>query len=250
MNIAGNTILITGAGTGMGLIAARELAARGNRIIMVARDAERLQREADALLGAQAYACDIADAGQVDRLLAWVEENAPDLNVLFLNAGVTHTYRLFDGTDAAGNARQEMLVNFVSAVDLTHRFLPLLENRPDPAMIVTTSGVMYAPDTTNPTYSATKAALHSYVQSMRYRLKQVGSPLRLFELVSPLVDTPFASGVKSDAKAKPETVIADLLQALEDDTFDIRPGSSQALYEAWRTDPEEAVTIVNEATGA
>ncbi|MBB4001222.1 SDR family oxidoreductase [Aurantimonas endophytica] len=250
MNISGNTILITGAGTGMGLIAAKVLAARGNRVIMVARDAERLRREAEALPGTLAYACDIADAGQVDGLLDWVRGNAPELNVLFLNAGVTHTYRLFDGTDAARNARLEMLVNFVSAVDLTHRFLPLLESRPNPALIVTTSGVVYAPDTTNPTYSATKAALHSYVQSMRYRLKQVDSPVRLFELVSPLVDTPFASGVKSDAKAKPETVIAELLRALEEDTFDIRPGSSQALYEAWRADPEKAAAMVNEVTGA
>lgn len=249
MELTGKTVLITGAGTSMGLVAAREFSRRGNRVIMVARNAKRLRTEADKLERADAFACDVSDSAQVDRLLDWVRANAPELDMLFLNAGVTHSYRLFDGTDAAAHARQEMEINFVATVDLTQRFVPLIQDRTGAALIITTSGVIYAPDNGNPTYSATKAALHSYVQSLRFQLGQNGVSLPVFERVSPLVDTPFASGVKSDVKATPKEVIDALFVGLAADTIDIRPGSSQPLYEAWREDPAKAAKMVNEATG-
>ncbi|MFC0267935.1 SDR family oxidoreductase [Kushneria aurantia] len=250
MNISGNTILITGAGTGMGLAAAKAFASLGNRVLMVARNEKRLAEEAAHLPGALHFACDIADPAQVERLVQWAQSNAPELNVLFLNAGVTHTYRLFDGSPARDHAKAEMEVNFVSAVDLTHRFVPLLNGRTAPAIIVTTSGVVYAPDNTNPTYSATKAALHSYIQSMRFTLKKNGSPISLFELVAPLVDSPFSAGVVSDQKASPDEVIREMIDGLAEDRMDIRPVTSETLFDAWRRDPEEAQKMVNDATGA
>jgi uncharacterized oxidoreductase len=250
MKLKGRTILITGAGTGMGLTASQMLAQRGNRIIMVARNAERLKKAASKLPNAEPFACDIADQEEVSRLIDWIGQHAPDLDTLFLNAGVTHTYRLFDGTDAVSSAREEMEVNFVATVDLTHRFLPILAARPDPAMIITTSGVVYAPDTTNPTYSATKAALHAYILAMRFQLTQNQSPVRVFEFVAPLVDTPFSAGVKSDAKKSPEAAINGLLAGLERDDADIRDDITQELYEVWRRDQDKAMAMVNDLTGA
>ena len=160
MKTTGNTILITGAGTGMGLEAAKQFSQRGNTIIMVARNKERLQAEAARLENASVLACDIADAaGRPPAPM--LAERHPDLNVTFLNAGVTHTYSLFSHQDAFGHAQQEMTVNFLSAVRLTQELEPRLSQRPEAAMIITTSGAAMAPDISNPTYSATKAALHS-----------------------------------------------------------------------------------------
>lgn len=249
MKTSGNTILVTGAGTGMGLAAAKAFAARGNKVVMVARNAERLREEAAKLEGADAFPCDISDDHQVEALFDHAAKVHPDLNWLFLNAGVTHTYDLFGAEDMFAHAREEMTVNYLSAVRLTERFVPQLQSAADPAIIITTSGVIYAPDVTNPTYSATKSALHSFIQSARFVLGKRGSPIRWFELIAPLVDSPFAAAVKSDAKVPPEDVIADLIKGLEADREEIRPGLSEEIYRAWRESPDKAFELATAAVG-
>lgn len=250
MKTTGNTILITGAGTGMGLAAAKAFSQRGNKVIMVARNEERLRREAAALNDASAFACDISDAVQVDKLVGHVKDVHPDLNWVFLNAGITNSYELFDRESMFDHAREEMTVNYLSTVRLSELFVPMLEKRPNPAMIVTTSGVIYAPDTGNPTYSATKAAMHCFIQSARFVLAKRGSTIRWFELIAPLVDSPFSSGVNSDMKVPPEEVVEDLISGLEANEEEIRPGLSDVIYKAWRESPESALKLVNSATGA
>jgi uncharacterized oxidoreductase len=250
MKTTGNTILITGAGTGMGLAAAKAFSARGNTVVMVARNEGRLRDEAAKLTNVDAVACDISDERQVEHLMEHVRKVHPDLNWLFLNAGVTNTYELFGEESMVGHARDEMTINYVSTVDLTERFVPIIAAKPNPAMIITTSGVIYAPDVTNPTYSATKAALHSFIQSARYVLGRKGSPVKWFELVAPLVDSPFAAGVHSDMKVSPESVIEDLIRGMEADELEIRPGLSNDIYQAWREDPEKAFAATCAAVGA
>lgn len=250
MKTTGNTILITGAGTGMGLEAAKQFSQRGNTIIMVARNKERLQAEAARLQNASTFACDIADEAQVQRLLQHLAEHHPDLNVVFLNAGVTHTYSLFGDEDAFDHAQQEMTVNFLSAVRLTQELEPRLSQRPEAAIIITTSGAAMAPDISNPTYSATKAALHSLVQSMRLVLQRRQSTIKVFELMAPLVDSPFSKDVHSDNKVPPADVISRLLTSLEHDELEIRPGAAEDVYQLMRTSPEKALQAVNAITNA
>lgn len=249
MNLSGNTILITGAGTGVGLEAARAFDARGNTVIMVARDEERLRREAAKLKDAHPYACDIADADQVQGLVDHVRTAHPRINALLLNAGVTHTYQLFGAEDAALHAAEEMDVNVVSAVRLTQAFEPLFRDKREAAFIVTTSGVAMAPDVGNPTYSATKAALHSLCQSMRFVLGRSGSPIKVFELMLPLLDTPFSKDVKGEGKMPPAEAVEKVMAGLERDVEEIRVGLSAQLYEIYRQSPSEAVARVNAATG-
>jgi uncharacterized oxidoreductase len=241
MNTSGNTILITGAGTGMGLAAARAFSECGNTVVMVARNEARLREEAAKLKNVDPFACDISDANQVERLLDHVGKAHPDLNWLFLNAGVTNTYELFSEESMIDHARDEMTVNYLSTVHLTERFVPVIAAKPNPAMIITTSGVIYAPDVTNPTYSATKAALHSFIQSARHVLAKKGSPIKWFELVA---------GVRSDLKASPESVIEDLIRGIEANEIEIRPGLSNEIYQAWREDPEKAFATTCAAVGA
>jgi uncharacterized oxidoreductase len=250
MQTTGNTILITGAGTGMGLEAAKQFSQRGNRIIMVARNQDRLQAEAALLENASVFACDIADRRQVDRLLRYLTESHPDLNVIFLNAGVTHTYSLFSDQDAFEHAQEEMTVNYLSAVRLTHQLEPRLSQMPEAAMIITTSGAAMAPDISNPTYSATKAALHSLLQSMRLVLERRNSTIKVFELMAPLVDSPFAKAIHSDHKVPPAEVIAALLTGLEADELEMHPGAAEDVYQLMRTSPEQALQAVTAITNA
>lgn len=249
MRTTGNTILITGAGTGMGLEAARRFSKLGNTVLMVARNRERLEAEAANLEHADTFACDITDKQQVEQLLAHIDEHHPQLNVAFLNAGVTNGYQLFGGEDAVAHAQEEMTTNFISAVRLTHALEPRLARTPEAAMIITTSGAAFVPDVGNPTYSATKAALHSYVQSMRLVLQRKNSSVRVFDLMAPLVDSPFADHVHSDKKVAPSEVITALIKGLEDNELELRVGLTEDLYQLLRKSPEEALKIGNALTG-
>src|SRR5580692_12780308 len=89
MRLTGKTVLVTGAGTGMGLEAARQLTALGNRVIMVARNKARLETEAARLQDASPFACDISEESQVAGLVDYVRQYHPELDILLLNAGVT-----------------------------------------------------------------------------------------------------------------------------------------------------------------
>lgn len=249
MRTTGHTVLITGAGTGIGLEAARLFDQRGNHVIMVARNAERLAGEAAKLDRATPYACDIADPEQVSAMVDHVREHHPDVDVLFLNAGVTHTYQLFTGANTVGHATAEVDVNYLAAVRLTEAFEPLLREKADPAIIITTSAVALVPDVGNPTYSATKAALHSLCLSMRFVLDRAGSPIRVFEVMAPLVDTPFAQHVTSAEKVPASEVARAVLDGLEADDLEMHVGQTERLYPVYLRSPQEALALVNAATG-
>ena len=102
-----------------------------------------------------------------------------------------------------------MATNYLSTVRLTHVFEPLLSGKTEPAFVITTSGAALVPDISNPTYSATKAAMHSYVQSMRLTLQRRRSPIKVFEIFAPLVDSPFAAAVNAPGKLPAAQVVAD-----------------------------------------
>lgn len=249
MDITGNTILITGAATGIGLEAAKLFDQHGNRLIMVARNEDRLEREAARLKDAHTFACDISDADQVGRLVDYVRSEHGEINMIFLNAGVTNNYQLFGDEDMFEHASEEMATNYLSAVRLTQLFEPLLRDKPNAAIIITTSGVALVRDVQNPTYSATKAALHSLVLAMRLVLQKTGSDIKVFELMAPLVDTPFSRDVNSDAKVPPAEVADALLTNLEQDVLEMHVGITADMYQTYLKSLEQALRGLNAVTG-
>lgn len=242
-------MLITGAGTGIGLEAAKLFDQHDNHVIMVARNGDRLAEEAGKLQHATPYACDITDPAQVEGLVEYVRDHHPGLDVVFLNAGVTHGYQLFSGEDALAHATDEANVNYLAAVRLTHAFEPLLRDKTDPAIIITTSGVALVPDVGNPTYSATKAALHSLCLSMRFVLERSCSPIKVFEVMAPMVDTPFAAHVSSDMKVPASDVAQAVLDGLAADDFEMYVGITADLYPLYLESPQEALRVINANTG-
>ena len=141
----------------------RLLSQKGNTVVMVARNEQRLAEEAAQLPHAVPITCDLADEKALRRLVLRVKHEFPDLNVLLLNAGLAINYSLLDREDAFENSKAELITNYHSAVYLTQEFESLLAAKPAAAMILTTSGGVLAPDLNHPTYSATKAALHSLI---------------------------------------------------------------------------------------
>lgn len=249
MKTTGNTILITGGGTGMGLEAAKQFHAMGNSIIMVARNEERLKKEAAKLKNASILVCDLSIEEDLHRLVATVKEIHPKLNMVFLNAGIAANYKLFNLDDSYRVSIHEMVTNYNSVVMITQALAPILSDKDNASIIITTSGVAFVPDLQHPTYSATKAALHSYTLSLRLALEQQKSKVKIFELMAPLVDTPFAKGIDSDQKMPASTVIQKMIAKLEINEYEMHIGLTKEIVKKTKKSTQEALHFVNGITG-
>lgn len=198
MNLTSNTILISGGGTGIGLALARQLAERGNRVIICGRsEAALLQAQAqmpDLLI----RVCDITDQASRQAMVNWLSSEHPKLNILVNNAGIQHR-RLFSDADALADLEQEVATNFTAPVRLIGELLPLLKQQPSATIINVTSALAYAPIADLPVYCATKAAMHSFTLTLRHQLK--ATAVRVVELAPPIVDTGLGGNERSAGTA-------------------------------------------------
>ena len=242
MKTTGNTILITGGGSGIGLETARLMAARGNNVIIAGRNPDKLEKAAREIPGLFTMVADITDAGCVDQLVRRMELDFPELNILMNNAGSAGFHSLHAATGGFEKALAAMQDNFLAAVRLTERLMPLLLHKDEAAVINNSSVVAFAPAYRLPFYSAGKAALHSYTRSLR--LSMNNSSLKVFELMPPLVDTEFAREIPGE-KMSAAAVAEALMAGLEKDEYEIYPGPAAGLYRLFRSSPEEAFRRMN-----
>jgi uncharacterized oxidoreductase len=244
MNISNKTILVTGGGSGIGLATAQLLLEKGNRLIITGRSETRLQQAVTQLPGATAIACDLTNATSVANLVSRLEAEFSDLSVLINNAGQAYAYQLTAGADAATKAGEEMATNYLAVIRLTEQLLPLLSRQPEAAIVNVTSIVVFAPGTAIPTYSASKAALRSYTQSLRHTLSQTTN-VKVVELL-PLVNTDFSTEIGGANGIPPQQVAAELVTGLENDTEEIMVGQTAQFYEFHRASPAEAFAAMNQ----
>ena len=185
MRTTGNTILITGGSAGMGLEMARLFAANGNKVIITGRDENRLNAAVAQLGNVTAIVSDVAKDSDVNALVKRITNDFPELNVLINNAGRAFAYNLSGGAGAYEKAEDEMMTNYLSVIRLTEKLLPLLEKQKESTVVNVSSITAYAPNAYISTYSATKAALHSYTQSLRLALADTS--VKVFELMPPVL---------------------------------------------------------------
>ena len=185
MQISGNTILITGGGSGIGRALAEAFHAHGNQVIIAGRREELLAEVTKANPGMDSAAVDIENADSIQTLARQLQAGHPALNVVIQNAGVMRTERLADGKTE--DAEATIMTNLLGPIRLTAALLPALLRQPRAAILTVSSGLAFVPLALNPTCCATKAAIHSYTQSLRYQLK--GTSVEVIELVPPYVQT-------------------------------------------------------------
>ena len=213
MNLTGNTILITGGGSGIGRGLAEELHKLGNHVVIAGRRRHALDETIAANPGMQALQLDIENPAAIRAFAAEVTERFPALNVLVNNAGIMRAEKLLAQPDDLKDAEAMVATNLLGPIRLTAALLPHLRQQPHAAIMNVSSGLAFVPLAFTPTYCATKAAIHSYTQSLRYQLRSTS--IEVLELVPPYVQTHLMDGA-DDPRAMPlKAFIAGVMQILQ-----------------------------------
>jgi uncharacterized oxidoreductase len=187
MNLATNTILITGGASGIGLALASRLQQAGSEVIICGRRADKLREAQEQHPGLHTRVCDLAQAADRVALAEWVRATFPRLNVLLNNAGIQNRFQLTEDTTDWEERQQEIAINLEAPIHLSTLLLPHLRQQASAAIINVSSGLAFAPAAFAPIYSATKAALHSFTLSLRHQL--AATSVRVLEIVPPAVNT-------------------------------------------------------------
>ena len=223
MKTSGNTILITGGGSGIGAALAQRFHAQGNRVIVAGRRRDALDQVVAGRDGMFAMTLDVESAEAVEDFALRVIAEHPSLNVLINNAGIMRFEALDTRRDLA-DAEATITTNLLGPVRLTNALIEHLAARGDAAIVNVTSGLAFVPLVDTPTYNATKAAIHSYTVSLREALK---GKVEVIELAPPAVQTGLTPGQESRPGYQPLDEFADEVMAL----FGEQPTPAEILVE-------------------
>jgi uncharacterized oxidoreductase len=213
MKITGNTILITGGGSGIGRGLAEAFHAKGNQVVIAGRRKNLLDETLAANPGMKAAVLDIENSETIRTFAEKLKKDFPTLNVVIHNAGIMKPESLKDA--AVADAEAMVTTNLLGPIRLNAALLPFLLKQPNPVIMTVSSGLAFVPLAMTPTYCATKAAIHSYTQSMRYQLKD--SAAQVLELIPPYVQTELMGPrMASDPNAMPlKDFISETMSILE-----------------------------------
>jgi uncharacterized oxidoreductase len=200
MNPTGNTILLTGGASGIGLGLAEALHALGNHVIIAGRRKKLLDQTTAANPGMQSIVLDIERADGIRSFASEVVRRFPKLNVLINNAGIMRAENLKAEPVNLDDSEAIIATNLLGPIRLTAALLPHLKQQLGAAVINVSSGLAFVPLFLTPTYCATKAAIHSYTQSLRWQLKS--TPVEVIEIIPPYVQTDLMNGAE-DPRAMP-----------------------------------------------
>lgn len=212
MKLTGNTIFISGGGSGIGRGLAEALHKQGNQVIISGRRKAHLDEVTAANPGMKSIQLDVEDPASIRSVAADLVQQFPKLNVLINNAGIMKIDQAANVVDDA-IMTSTIATNLMGSIRMTSALIEHLKAQPEAAIAYVTSGLAFVPMAASATYSATKAALHSYAMSQRFQLK--GTSVRVLEIAPPYVQTELlGSHQKADPRAMP-------LDAFIEETVDV-----------------------------
>jgi len=231
MKMDGNTVLITGGASGIGLELTKAFVKLGNTVIVTGRDQAKLDRAKQELPAIHVIQSDVSRVADIEALYDRVTKEFPNLNILINNAGVARTLNLHK-EGSLEDLTEEIDINLKGPVRLAWKFLPHLKTLPSAAIVNVSSGLAFVPLPIMPIYCATKAALHSFSLSLRVQLKNTN--VKVFEIAPPTTQTDLIAGMDAeDMKGIDVMQVGEMvrvcLKGLENDKFEIRPGQANQL---------------------
>ena len=185
MRMKGNTIFISGGGSGIGRALAEAFQRSGNQVIIAGRRKAVLDEVTRANPGMAAKVLDMENAADIQSIAQELIREFPKLNVVIHSAGIMRLESLqTDGTDIAETT---VATNLLGPIRLNTALMPFLLSQPDATIMTVSSGLAFVPRVTTPSYAASKAAIHSYTLSLRSQLRD--SKIQVIELIPPYVQT-------------------------------------------------------------
>ncbi|WEK54854.1 MAG: SDR family NAD(P)-dependent oxidoreductase [Candidatus Cohnella colombiensis] len=240
MKLTGHTVLITGGASGIGFALAKQFASRNNQVIVVGRDASKLDKARSAIPGIVTLCFDISNEESRVELANRIAELYPDLSILINNAGIQNHYSFIDAPPSHEAIVQELETNFVAPARLSALLIPHMIRQSEAAIINLSSGLAIAPKAASPIYCASKAALSSFSRTLRYQME--GSSVSVFDVVTPLVDTGMTKG-RGRGKISPEQFALAMLAGVAQDRYHLPIGKSKLLVKLHRLMPNVAYRI-------
>ena len=241
MKTHGLKVLITGGGSGIGLATARRLAG-DNQVVIAGRNMSRLEAAVAQNPSLRMRVLDVTDETQAHKALDDVVTELGGLDLLVNAAGVIEAYGI-DSPNAERLADRDMQVNFLGTARMVRLALPHLRASPEPGIVLLSSVVAIAPAPGYAVYSATKAAVHSFVRSLR---RELGGEISVLDVLPTWVDTEQASGLEV-SKLEPDDVARAICDALEGHRSDVFVGRARVLSLVNRVSPSLADRLVARA---
>jgi uncharacterized oxidoreductase len=240
MKLTKRSILVTGGTSGIGFEMARQLVKRGNTVIITGRDQKRLDAAKQAIPNVHLVQSDVSDAGAIAALHAAVLAQWPTLDTLINNAGIMRNLQLNQDRDL-NDVTREIDTNLSGPVRMVQQFLPHLKTQKGALIVNVSSGLAFIPFPASPVYCATKAAIHSFTQSLRVQL--AGTGVTVIELAPPGVETPlfrgeFAEEMKGQKGMDVTLLVKKAIAGIEAGNLEIRPGLANVLKFMSRVAPQ------------
>jgi uncharacterized oxidoreductase len=245
------TVFITGGSSGIGAGLARAFHARGARVVIGGRDLAALGRVAGGAPGMETVRVDVADRASVEACAAELAARFPALSTVINNAGIQrlHDFAAEAPPDAAV-IDAELDTNLRGLIHVSRTLLPLLRRQPAARLVQVSSGLAFVPLVQAPVYSATKAAVHAFTVSLREQLR--GTPVRVVELIPPVVDTALHRGLaRTPPRAMPlEAFVQKAMAGLDTGREEVTVGLARVLTVGARVAPRRFLRLVNPVTPA
>lgn len=212
MNSTDNTILVTGGTSGIGLGLALKFHEAGNNVIIAGRRKALLDKIVAEHPGIDSVLLDVRDPQSILGASEALAISHPNLNVLINSAGIMHWEDLTDPDDLI-TAENIVTTNLLGTIRMAYAFIPQLTKQPSATIVNVSSALAFVPLPATPTYSATKAAVHSFTQSLRVQLE--ASSVEVIELAPPGVRTTLL-GQENDENAMPlDEFLEEIFELLE-----------------------------------
>lgn len=236
MLTSSSTILLTGGTSGIGLALLQQLHAQGHTLIVIARNQHKLLRLQTEYERVTTYKCDLSSREHVESLCDEIAKTHPELNIVINNAGVQHTPCFIDNDFSYDTIEYETTVNYLAPVWISYLLLPVLLNNNKPSAIVNiSSGLVFAPKKNSAVYCASKAALHSISQSLRYQLAETN--VTVHEAIMPLVETPMTAGRNTKYMLSADEAARQIIKGMMYEKNEVYVGRAKLLRLLMRISP-------------
>ncbi len=243
MNLINRTVLITGGASGIGFALARQLVAKGNVVIICGRNQEKLDKAKQQLPDLETIPCDINNPDDLNNLASFLSGKYPELDMLINNAGIQQDLNLTNDQISDHAIMLEISTNLTSQISITHRLYPLISSNTSPAIVFIGSALAFVPKYSAPIYSAAKAGIHSFAQSLRH---QAGEDcVHVIEIFPDVIDTPMTHHRRNEKRMDADVFVSQALSKVAAGAQEVFTGRTKILNLLQRVTPTLALTVIN-----